>query len=507
MKKLFNTHLLIPIIFFTSIYSSMAGYFVKLDPLSDVNENRAYSRLPALSFTYDDIISYPNKFEQNFNDNFGFRKTYIYLNSYIKYTLWKTSGISKVVVGKDKWLFYQPAEAPYRDASVFKQDTIRQWILATQIKQKYCAKHDIAYYLTVVPNKISVYPEYLRDHYLTHRATAPVDRLEQAFIDHSPDRLVNLKTWLLDHKDPSKPSFYKTDSHINYWGAFFIAQAILERISAQFPQCVPPQVSDFEVTHYESYGGDLARMLALQKIITDDWIFLTKKPHWSFVNESDSIIIDPAHIYIHDDHSHPIETSIPNTRQPRAIMFRDSCSKALIPFLSEQFSYIQYIWEDIGYETPIKNTIEHSSPDIFIEEIVERNLVAGTAIPKDIAEDLYRGSSQTITKLDANQCTHLFQKSGYFKKDFFIPLNTAVSGCLVLHLKINAARSANMTISYLTENEHKYTPYNTSAVAIENGHNEAFVVLLSDSITGDLKISFSQPLDFDIESIEIKQAP
>ena len=57
---------------------------------------------------------------------------------------------------------------------------------------------------------------------------------------------------------------------------------------------------------------------------------------------------------------------------PRALVFRDSFLTAVIPFLSENFQYSKYYWNNWDADTPIAEMIASVRPDIVIEEVVER---------------------------------------------------------------------------------------------------------------------------------------
>jgi hypothetical protein len=59
---------------------------------------------------------------------------------------------------------------------------------------------------------------------------------------------------------------------------------------------------------------------------------------------------------------------------PRAVMFRDSYATWLIPLLAENFSHIRSSWQyTFDYEI-----VEQEHPDVVIQEMVERALMADT---------------------------------------------------------------------------------------------------------------------------------
>ena len=66
----------------------------------------------------------------------------------------------------------------------------------------------------------------------------------------------------------------------------------------------------------------------------------------------------------------PFALGTGDERLPKAVMFRDSFANALVPYLSESFSRIVYVWErDVNPEV-----VELEQPDVVIQEIAERFL-------------------------------------------------------------------------------------------------------------------------------------
>ena len=52
---------------------------------------------------------------------------------------------------------------------------------------------------------------------------------------------------------------------------------------------------------------------------------------------------------------------------PRAVIFRDSFSSRLVPFLSEHFSRAVYLWQN-DFDA---NVVSEEHPDLVIQEILE----------------------------------------------------------------------------------------------------------------------------------------
>ena len=78
----------------------------------------------------------------------------------------------------------------------------------------------------------------------------------------------------------------------------------------------------------------------------------------------------------------PVAHGVEASGYPRAVMFRDSFGNALIPYLSEHFERILYVW-DRDVDTRV---IDIEQPDVVIQEIVGRFLSRRPKPPEEIAQ-------------------------------------------------------------------------------------------------------------------------
>ena len=63
-------------------------------------------------------------------------------------------------------------------------------------------------------------------------------------------------------------------------------------------------------------------------------------------------------------------TEIPGSPLPRAVVFRDSFGSRLVPYLSEHFSRVVYLWQN-DFDADV---VRQEKPDVVIQEIVGRHL-------------------------------------------------------------------------------------------------------------------------------------
>lgn len=75
-------------------------------PVENLFEKRLPAEAPQKPKNISDLINYPKKFEAFFNDNYGFRKSYIFANSKIMDNIFNESPSARALIGKDGWLYF-----------------------------------------------------------------------------------------------------------------------------------------------------------------------------------------------------------------------------------------------------------------------------------------------------------------------------------------------------------------------------------------------------------------
>jgi hypothetical protein len=80
-------------------------------------------------------------------------------------------------------------------------------------------------------------------------------------------------------------------------------------------------------------------------------------------------VIEPAGARPTDEEGRLV-TEIDDPSLPRAVIFRDSFTSRLVPFLSEHFSRAVYLWQN-DFDAAV---VTEERPDVVIQEIVGRHL-------------------------------------------------------------------------------------------------------------------------------------
>lgn len=368
MKRSFDPDRFIIIVFALLISLGIVGALLvsEKEPLNV--ENRKLAEYPQMPKGIDSLKRYPSDLKNYFNDHFGFRNAFIKMNFYIRYKIMRESPTNRVVLGKNDWLFYTNDRAmdDYRGITRFDDGKLEEIAKIYQDKKDYLAKKGIRYLLVLVPNKETIYGEWMPDSMYKIRTRSGMDEITEYLEKNTSVDFLDLRDVLLENKGKEQ-LFLKTSSNWNDYGAFLGYQEIMKIVSEWFPEARPDSLSGFRVVRREVPGDDLARMMGgahhfreqdiflvpaearkARKIYTDTGAPITYKTYFAMIQDRDDL--------------------------PRALVFRDCFFDKIIPFLSEKFEYSKYYYQSWNPDTPMDKMIGKIRPDIVIEEKVERFL-------------------------------------------------------------------------------------------------------------------------------------
>jgi hypothetical protein len=335
-------------------------------------ENRALAPFPTLAAvdpkdghprsTWTAITAYLPGLDAWFSDHFGFRAWLVRWQAESRYFGLGVSPTSAVVKGRNHWLFYADDGGmdDFTNEKPMPPELLTAWRQTMFRARDWCRAHGIAYVFTIAPDKHAIYPEQFDPNIRQLSSLSRIDQVMTATIDTGV--VVDVRQAVMAGKKTER-LYHVTDTHWNSRGAFLAYQQLITAIGYQVPGVGPawPR-SDFEASSRVVLGQDLAGMMGLKRSLSEEDLRLTPK-HQRYV------VVEPANTAASAGEAR-IVTEIPGSELPRAVMFRDSFTSALAPFLSEHFSRIVYLWQnDFDAEEVLK---EH--PDIVIQEIVGRHL-------------------------------------------------------------------------------------------------------------------------------------
>jgi hypothetical protein len=211
----------------------------------------------------------------------------------------------------------------------------------------------IRFYVVIAPNKETIYPQYLPDQV---RQGVHACRIDQVLQELQPTSLT-----VLDLRAPLQIAaqtvqvYHRTDTHWNSLGALIASEEILTRVKQDFPALTVPTINVYTQA-IKAHSGDLAGFLPKDERFVEQEAFLTP--------------LTPDQAVFKEVTGGTAVSTIPNSALPRAVIFCDSFSDSLKPYLSEHFSRVVYSRSfalDLGL-------IDQEQPDVVILEVAQRYL-------------------------------------------------------------------------------------------------------------------------------------
>lgn len=328
----------------------------------DASENRNPNPRPHLRTNGNWNGSYGKDFEAWFNDIFGGRRQFIKIHSLAEHLLnpWAVEN-RRAFVGREHWLFYKGDNS----VSLFQNRILFTPEEAEKIKENYLQQkkwlqqHGTSYYVLIAPNKADVYGEYYKEGIVKVRKKDRVQLLKEQLPDIP---LLYPLPQLFDAKKEGL-TYFKNDTHWSDWGAYQGYLVLAEQMQQDHREISPLTKDKMQITRVQHLQGDLSGMLELNNRNWYTESYLKPVPetgqHYKVVREEKG----------KDGNPHLLHTECPG-RPFKVIVFRDSFSTALIPYLSETFGDVTYIWDhNLNLYAGL---IRKEKPDIVIHEMVSR---------------------------------------------------------------------------------------------------------------------------------------
>jgi alginate O-acetyltransferase complex protein AlgJ len=339
-------------------------------------EKRPMAPWPTLELS----TSFPQAFEQAFADRFGGRDLLIRAHHASLLEFFGVSALATVMPGHGGWYYWlgedgHSLDRHYRGVADFPKSYVDATAAELIRRNDWLTARGTAYVVAIVPEKFTIYPEFLPGWVAKSTRPSPYDSVVAA-LQGSRVALIDLRPALRTAKTRDRV-YYQTDSHWNYNGALIGYDAIMREAQRQLPanrmsKIVPAQRPAYN-PGIDFYSGDLIGMLGLPGRIREDDVAPLGKILADTTSRCAKRIDPPS--------APDIETYVCDRPDlPRAVVYRDSMAIPLIPMLAENFSRVIFV---TGRNLD-PALIEREKPDIVIEEMVERALHGPGAQPMKI---------------------------------------------------------------------------------------------------------------------------
>jgi hypothetical protein len=337
---------------------------------SGAAERRALAPRPRLKPTRESLLLFPARFEAFYNDHFGLRTTLIHWLDHLEVLWLKSSSSPSVIVGKKGWFFL--TEAPITSSCPPSQpltpQQLTRWRQVLEARRDWLAQRGVRYLVVMVPEKQTVYPEDLPRKYrpLQTQGTR-LGQLMAYLPTHTDVPVLDLREPLWQAKARDRLYHY-TDAHWNARGAYAGYRRIVDKLAFWFPGMEPWPRSVFKEEVEREPGGDCARLLGLDQELPEENLKLTPTPEHPLRTQGTTEGFPPGPSCI----APPFAMFQADPHLPRAVVFGDSFTAGMVPFLSQHFQRIAYYWQ--VFPTFDVAAVVREHPDIVIQEMVERKL-------------------------------------------------------------------------------------------------------------------------------------
>lgn len=261
--------------FFIAIWIPLVEMHFCLFRNIEYTENRELANAPELSLS--SLSRFPKDYENFFGDHLGFRTTLIRMNNVLRVDLLGVSPVPSVILGRNSWMYYR--SEVLSDGYTFNDHMGTTPLSEAELKKlRECvernhdifSKNGIFYLAVIVPNKNTIYEEYLPADLKKFNAKTRLDQFTEYMKTHSSVKILDLRGPLLEAKK-QHPIYYKTDSHWNDYGAYVGYRQIMNEFSTAFGGGGLLSIKDGAVSvHKSSPAGDLAQMLLMEDLLQEE---------------------------------------------------------------------------------------------------------------------------------------------------------------------------------------------------------------------------------------------
>nr|MDA3866859.1 hypothetical protein [Salinivirgaceae bacterium] len=320
---------------------------------------------------------FPKDYEKYYDDNFGMRKPYLKAFTYLNFKYFKrTAPGSKVVIGKDSWMFKVRSMLPSTADTVrYTDKQLRLFRNELRKRRRYYDSVGVDWYLIIVPSKPSAYHDKVPAQYAVRGRSykSKVDQFVQMANEHGlSDNILYLKDTIIA-KRGAHPLFFKIDHHWNRLGAFYGASTILNFIQKNNPNVQNRLNFDNYTLSWDSRNsGNLSSAYGGFKFITDSLPVLEPGSRVPEVKKGKNRGYKPPKHFAYK-WLYEIVKKTDNSEAPKVLIIRDSFTNSLIPFLSTAFSETLYIWDGWRYKMNAE-IVEKEKPDIMLTIVVETHI-------------------------------------------------------------------------------------------------------------------------------------
>ncbi len=316
---------------------------------SEAAANEALAAPPSLTKGGAFNADFLNDTSDYFADHFASRRELVTINAKLEAAIFGESAEEKVILGKDGWLFYKSTLDDYQGQNLLSDREVGAAARCLALMQEYAQEQNVAFLFTIVPNKNTLYPEYMPARCVPSELPGNAERLREALRQEGV-RFVDLESAFCAE---DRVLYQRLDSHWSNLGAALAHDAIMDALAKDAERFYSPD----RFTAVQDHEGDLYAMLYPAGAEKDVQYY----PDWSRRFTYDRPIRSAE--------DQKISTSCPD-QSGSLLMFRDSFGNTLHTFMAESFGAACFS-RAMPYDLSL---LDDTGADTLVIEIVERNI-------------------------------------------------------------------------------------------------------------------------------------
>ncbi|WP_020158934.1 alginate O-acetyltransferase AlgX-related protein [Methylobacter marinus] len=337
---------------------------------SDVAEKRALAQMPEFSLNNLYQKNFYSQVDNFLNDHSASRGYAIKFKNWIDYRIFNISPAPAVFIGKEGWMYYKTTLGDYLDDSCTAREKMR--LIAQRLGElkTVIEASGRRFIFTIIPNKATVYPEYVGlDINPSRCGKSHYDLLVEALEGYNIDNFVKIDHLLNEAKEDVLV-YYKTDSHWTDEGALIAINALFKKLDpVSWDQYLPK----FDLVEAK-YKGDLLGMFGWNIQGEEEVTRKIKVKDDLYIKEEKTNYLNNGYPYVRYTENNRKEGKI----FPRTFIYRDSYMVEPFKILKSSFKELDAAWpiEDNKFNVPTNSFNEKKdllAADIIILEVVERS--------------------------------------------------------------------------------------------------------------------------------------
>lgn len=284
------------------------------------DENRYLADYPVLADEDEGLNpDFDTEFEAWLCDHFAFRKPVIAANALLNYRLLHYSVSEQVIAGKGDWLYFADTMPDYTGEGRLTDEELAEITRNLSLLREALERFDAVLYVAIVPNKSTIYPQFMPGRYAMRGDGGNIERLRTACEDLDI-AWIDLEMPLREAAAGELPVYYRTDTHWNALGAAVAAREILNAMGREG--------ESYAVTTEAVFSeGDLSRLMGAAGRLTET-----------------VPVVAPGHPLPEGDFSKHRMTC-PGPGEGDLLIYRDSFGTAVGPWLAQAYGETESRWE------------------------------------------------------------------------------------------------------------------------------------------------------------------